>query len=98
MAKECLETIKKSCEKGEPKNFCFVHSYAGDHEEVVSDFIPTLEQAVDEYISTLNNNEWDEDSYYFSIEGNWRKDAKEEDDEIGTLDTIYVEELNDAED
>ena len=94
--KECLEGIRVSGGDGQPKNFCVVHAYAGSHEEIVSEFIPTLEEAVDSFLSTLNDSEWDDDSCYLSIEGNWN-DEDGDDDEIGILMTIYAEELNEME-
>ena len=93
--KECLEGIK-SFEEGEPKNFLIVHAY-GDSEEIISEFISTLDGVIDEFITTLNKNEWEDDSYYLSIEGNWRDEEDEEDEEIGRLWTIHAEELNEME-
>ena len=52
---------------------------------------------IDEFITTLNKNEWEDDSYYLSIEGNWRDEEDEEDEEIGRLWTIAAEELNEME-
>ena len=95
--KECLAGIKVYGE-GEPTNFLLVHAYAGEHEEVISDYSSTLDEVVDDFISTLNKNEWSDDDIYLSIEGNWKEDEDDEDEEIGSLWTIHAQELNESED
>ena len=97
--KSCVEGIK-SYEEGEPKSYCLIHTYAGEHEEIISEFHPTLDEAIDDFIHTLNINEWSEDDIYLSIEGNWSEDEDEDGelDDIGILWTIHAEEFNEPED
>lgn len=85
---ECIKDIDECRDsQGEPSNYSITHDYAGGHEIVLADDIPTLNEAADLLISTLNKNEWGDDDLYVSIEGIYKDDK--------SIKSLYVELLND---
>ncbi len=85
---ECIKDINECRDsQGEPSNYSITQDYAGGHEKVLADELPTLDEAADLLISILNGNEWGDDDLYVSIEGIYKDDK--------SIKSLYVELLND---
>ena len=75
---ECKES------QGYPSHYCITHTHIG--EDILIDDISTLDEAVSQLITVLNDREWVDDDLYVSIEGIYK--------EKGLIVDLNVEQLN----
>ena len=87
----CIEEITDLREdQGDPDDFLISHTYAGGHEDVLAEDIPSIEEAVDTFLSILNGKGWVDHDLYVSIQGNFR--------DLEIISDLYVQALNESED
>ena len=73
-------------DQGEPDDYLITHTYAGGHEDVLAEDIPSIDEAVDSFLSILNSREWEDQDLYVSIQGNY--------EDLELVNDLYVEVLN----
>lgn len=83
----CNEEITDLREdQGDPDDYLITHTYAGGHEDVLTEDIPSIEEAVDIFLSILNGKGWEDHDLYVSIQGNYK--------DLELVCDLYVEALN----
>ena len=82
-----LEGLKATDEVGQPTHYVVTHSYT-EHEEIISDELPTIEGVVDELIKTINDYEPTDDDLYLTIDGYW--------EETECLDTLHIHDFKET--
>ena len=73
-------------DQGDPDDYLITHTYAGGHEDVLAEEIPSIDEAVDTFLSILNGKGWVDHDLYVSIQGNYK--------ELELICDLYVEALN----
>ena len=73
-------------DQGDPDDYLITHTYAGGHEDVLAEEIPSIDEAVDTFLSILNGKGWVDHDRYVSIQGNYK--------ELELISDLYVEALN----